>query len=133
MTIVEVLELIENSQIGTGIRESNYYWMLNGTHVLALSLSVGAIFWFDLRAMGLNMRNIAASNTMVVRLRMTRGDSGYMSGVAISVTNTLADMGRSSARDRTCGFCTRLCEWRNMITIRNTSANSIKCTTMRWY
>jgi hypothetical protein len=61
MTIVEVLELIENSQIGTGIRESNYYWMLNGTHVLALSLSVGAIFWFDLRAMGLNMRNMRVS------------------------------------------------------------------------
>jgi uncharacterized membrane protein SirB2 len=61
MTILEVCELIENSQIGTAIRESNYYWMLNGTHVLALSLSVGAIFWFDLRAMGLNMRNVRLS------------------------------------------------------------------------
>jgi hypothetical protein len=57
MTLLELCQLIENSQIGTAIRESNNYWMLNGAHVLGLAFSVGAIFWFDLRAMGLNMRH----------------------------------------------------------------------------
>ena len=61
MTLLEICQLIENSAIGTNIRESNYYWMLNGTHVLGIGISVGAIFWFDLRALGLNMRHMRVS------------------------------------------------------------------------
>jgi hypothetical protein len=61
MSLLEVCQLLENSAIGTSIRESNYYWMLNGTHVLGLGTSVGAIFWFDLRAMGVNMRHMRVS------------------------------------------------------------------------
>jgi uncharacterized protein DUF6644 len=61
MTLLELCQLIENSYVGTSIRESNYYWMLNGTHVLGIGISVGAIFWFDLRAMGLNMRHMRVS------------------------------------------------------------------------
>ncbi len=61
MTLLEICEFIENSHIGTSIRESNYYWMLNGVHVLGLGISAGAIFWFDLRAMGLNMRHMRVS------------------------------------------------------------------------
>jgi hypothetical protein len=61
MSLLEVCQQIENSAIGTSIRESNYYWMLNGAHVMALAVSVGTIFWFDLRAMGLNMRNVRVS------------------------------------------------------------------------
>ena len=61
MTLLEICQAIENSYVGTSIRESNYYWMLNGAHVLGLGISVGAIFWFDLRAMGLNMRHMRVS------------------------------------------------------------------------
>jgi hypothetical protein len=61
MTLLEVCQQLENSQIGTAIRESNNYWMLNGAHVLALSVSVGTIFWFDLRALGVNMRHVRVS------------------------------------------------------------------------
>ena len=61
MTLLEICEFIEKSYIGTSIRESNYYWMLNGVHVLGLGISVGAIFWFDLRAMGVNMRHMRVS------------------------------------------------------------------------
>jgi len=61
MTLLELCEYIQNSQIGTTIRESNSYWMLNGTHVLGIAISAGAIFWFDLRAMGLNMRDMRIS------------------------------------------------------------------------
>jgi hypothetical protein len=61
MSLLEICQMIENSQIGTSMRESNYYWMLNGTHVLGIALSAGAIFWFDLRALGLNMLNMRIS------------------------------------------------------------------------
>src|SRR5258706_1096644 len=61
MTLLEICQAIENSSIGTSMRESNYYWMLNGTHVLGIAISAGAIFWFDLRAMGLNMRDMRVS------------------------------------------------------------------------
>ena len=61
MSLLEICQAIEGSQIGTAMRESNYYWMLNGSHVLGIALSAGAIFWFDLRAMGLNMRHMRIS------------------------------------------------------------------------
>jgi hypothetical protein len=61
MSLLEICQAIENSAIGTSMRESNYYWMLNGSHVLGIALSAGAIFWFDLRAMGLNMRHMRIS------------------------------------------------------------------------
>jgi hypothetical protein len=61
MTLLEICQTIENSSIGTSMRESNYYWMLNGTHVLGIALSAGAIFWFDLRALGLNMLHMRIS------------------------------------------------------------------------
>lgn len=61
MNLLQICEAIENSSIGTSIRESNYYWMLNGSHVLGIAISAGAIFWFDLRAMGVNMRQMRLS------------------------------------------------------------------------
>jgi hypothetical protein len=61
MTLLEICQMIQDTQIGTSMRESNYYWMLNGTHVLGIAVSAGAIFWFDLRAMGLNMRDMRVS------------------------------------------------------------------------
>src|SRR5437870_12508939 len=32
MTLLEICQAIQNTQIGTAMRESNYYWMLNGSH-----------------------------------------------------------------------------------------------------
>jgi hypothetical protein len=61
MSLLDICQAIENSSIGTAMRESNYYWMLNGSHVLGIAISAGAIFWFDLRAMGLNMRQMRVS------------------------------------------------------------------------
>src|SRR2546429_1692872 len=61
MTLLEICQMIQDTQIGTRMRESNYYWMLNGSHVLGIAVSAGAIFWFDLRAMGLNMRDMRIS------------------------------------------------------------------------
>jgi hypothetical protein len=84
MTILEVCQLIENSPIGTSIRESNNYWMLNGAHVLSLAASAGAIFWFDLRALGVNMRHMRVSEVY-------RQISGWMYGgfIVMFITGVL--------------------------------------------
>ena len=48
--------MLEDSQAGVSIREYIFPY-IEGTHVLALSLSVGTILWFDLRLAGLMFRN----------------------------------------------------------------------------
>ena len=74
MTLLEICQAIQDTQIGTIIRESNYYWMLNGAHVLGIALSAGAIFWFDLRAMGLNMLDMRISEVYrQINVWMTSG------------------------------------------------------------
>ena len=62
MSILEVCQAIQASAIGTGVRESEYLFpLVEGTHVLGLSLSVGTVMWFDLRLLGKIMRNIPVS------------------------------------------------------------------------
>jgi hypothetical protein len=57
MSLLEICIALENSQIGTQIRESIYFFpIVEGTHVMSLGISVGAILWFDLRVLGFNMR-----------------------------------------------------------------------------
>ena len=58
MSLLEICQWIQESQLGINIRESNYAFpYIEGTHVLALSLSVGTIMWFDLRLAGMLFRN----------------------------------------------------------------------------
>jgi hypothetical protein len=53
-----VIEWMQNSAIGTGIRESIWTFpAVEATHVLALALSVGVLIWFDLRLMGWGMKH----------------------------------------------------------------------------
>jgi len=62
MTILEVCQAIQASAIGTGVRESVYLFpIVESTHVLGLSLSVGTVMWFDLRLLGKIMRHIPVS------------------------------------------------------------------------
>jgi hypothetical protein len=52
-SLYSLCELIQNSQIGTGIRESLFVFpIIEAVHVLALGLSVGTLVWFDLRLLG---------------------------------------------------------------------------------
>jgi uncharacterized protein DUF6644 len=54
--LYNLCELIQNSQIGTSIRESLFVFpIIEATHVLALGLSVGTLVWFDLRLLGVVM------------------------------------------------------------------------------
>ena len=58
MSLLSICQWIQDTPIGTSLRES--IWMfpiVEGTHVLALSLSVGTLFWMDLRLAGVFMKN----------------------------------------------------------------------------
>ena len=56
MSLFELCQWIQDTQIGTAIRESLLVFpFIEGTHVLSLGLSVGTIMWFDLRLLGLVM------------------------------------------------------------------------------
>jgi len=53
-----IIQWMQNSDIGTGIRESIWLFpIVETTHVLALALSVGVLLWFDLRLLGWGMKH----------------------------------------------------------------------------
>ena len=56
MPALEWLHALEQTWLGAVVRESAFPYV-EGTHVLALSLSVGTVAWFDLRLLGLTMRS----------------------------------------------------------------------------
>ena len=57
-----VIQWMQNSDIGTGIRESVWTFpLVETTHVLALALSVGVLIWFDLRLLGWGMKHTPVS------------------------------------------------------------------------
>ncbi len=58
MTIVEICQWIQDTQIGTALRESVWWFpIIEGTHVLALALSVGTLMMIDLRLAGFLMKD----------------------------------------------------------------------------
>jgi len=53
MSIYEICQWIQNSSVGTGIRESVYVFpLIEATHVIGLAVSVGTIAIVDLRLIG---------------------------------------------------------------------------------
>ena len=57
MPQLEILKWIQETQLGTSIRESTWVFpIILGFHSLGLSLSVGTVLWFDLRLVGLKLR-----------------------------------------------------------------------------
>jgi hypothetical protein len=63
MSLLQWCQWLQNSSLGTSIRESGYtYPLIEGTHVLGLALSVGTIMWFDLRLIGWRMRRDTVSS-----------------------------------------------------------------------
>ena len=59
--ILEVCRWLDHSAISTDIRESLLFPLIEGIHVLALSLSIGLVVITDLRLIGVVMRNRPAS------------------------------------------------------------------------
>jgi hypothetical protein len=63
--LVALAESIEQSQIGTAIAESRYWWpIFEGTHLLSLSISFGLIFVTDLRLLGLWLRRVPVTDVL---------------------------------------------------------------------
>ena len=61
-TFAAIANAIEATSIGTAIAESRYAFpIIEGTHLIALSVSVGLIFLTDLRLMGLFLREVPAA------------------------------------------------------------------------
>jgi len=58
MSLFEICQWLQNTQFGTSLRES--IWMfpiVESTHVLGLSVSVGTLLWMDLRLTGKFMKH----------------------------------------------------------------------------
>lgn len=56
MSILSACEWLENTWIGVLVRESMYgFPILVAIHILALTISVGTLIWFDLRLAGISM------------------------------------------------------------------------------
>ena len=58
MSLLEICQSLQNSDWGTQIRESIFFFpVIEGIHVLALGISVGAVLWWDLRLLGFSMQH----------------------------------------------------------------------------
>ena len=77
MSIMEILEWIEATQIASIARESLWgFQILVGLHILGLIFSVGTLAWFDLRLLGVSMRGCPLSR--VYRQLMPWTLSGFL-------------------------------------------------------
>ena len=57
-TFAKFCQWLYDSKTGTGIRESVWVFpIIEGTHLLGIALSVGLLCWFDLRLLGLVLRD----------------------------------------------------------------------------
>lgn len=64
-TLTAIANAIEATPFGTAIAESRYAFpIIEGTHLIALSISVGLIFLTDLRLMGLFLRQVPAADVL---------------------------------------------------------------------
>ena len=63
MDLLAYSRWLEDTWWATAIRESGYvYPFVEGSHVMALAFSVGAVLWFDLRLLGWTMRDDRVSD-----------------------------------------------------------------------
>jgi len=63
--LLEACQWLESTQLGTALRESSLMFpLVEGTHLLALGLSVGTIAISDLRLLGITMREQPVSEVM---------------------------------------------------------------------
>jgi uncharacterized membrane protein SirB2 len=56
--LARICRYLYDSKVGSGIRESVWVFpIVEGTHLLGIALSVGMLCWFDLRLLGLVLRD----------------------------------------------------------------------------
>ena len=65
MSLYEICQALQDSAVGTSIRESIWTFpIIETVHVLGLAVSVGILVMLDLRLVGAGMRDIRASDIM---------------------------------------------------------------------
>jgi hypothetical protein len=65
MSIVEICHLIQNTSLATSFKQADFIFpAVEGTHILALSLSVGLILMLDLRLLGVAFESEPVSRVM---------------------------------------------------------------------
>jgi hypothetical protein len=63
--LMELAQRIEDTPIGTALAESRYAFpIIEGIHLIVLSISVGLIFLTDLRLLGLVMRRVPVTDVL---------------------------------------------------------------------
>ena len=79
MSLFGWCQWLEHSPAALAISESIWLFpLIEGSHILALPLSVGMIVMFDLRLLGLAFRGGPASRIMKDVLRDARTDTGFV-------------------------------------------------------
>src|SRR6185436_20594462 len=62
MTVLEICQWIQDTGVAIAINESVWLFpLILSVHALGTTLSVGTLVWFDLRLLGLKMRQQAVS------------------------------------------------------------------------
>ena len=65
MSLIEFSQALYDSQLGTGLRESVYAFpIVEGLHLIGLTLSVGLILFVDLRLLGVFLTEVPAGEVM---------------------------------------------------------------------
>jgi hypothetical protein len=82
MTLFDLCQAIQDSSIGTSIRESQWTFpIIETVHVLGLAVSAGLIMMLDLRLIGAGMRRSSAEQIM------TRLKPWYITGFAAMIVS----------------------------------------------
>jgi hypothetical protein len=65
MTVVAFLQVLHDSELGTSLRESLYMFpLIEGIHLVGLALSVGLIFFVDLKLIGVFLKDVATRDIL---------------------------------------------------------------------
>jgi hypothetical protein len=86
VTVLEICQWIQDTQIGTALRESVWWFpIIEGTHVLALALSVGTLLVLDLRLAGfvLKGRRVSEVSRQIVPWSMVGFAIMFTTGILL--------------------------------------------------
>lgn len=96
MDLLEICRWLEDTAWASAFRESGYvYPLVEGSHVMALALSVGTVLWFDLRLLGWMMRDDRVSDVFAqVRPWMFTGFAVmFVTGAVLFASRAVAAYG----------------------------------------
>ena len=65
MSLIEISQILNDSELGTGLRESIYMFpFIEGLHLIGLTLSVGLLFFVDLRLLGVFLPELPVAQVL---------------------------------------------------------------------